>query len=112
MKTEKLRHRLRLLCCLVILQCMRKQLTTLKTSLPPQLQEQGLGQGVQAGGGWEPLGSPSVSRMGLGACCTVLTHALYPLHVQLTSLLEERSTVLLGPLSERTLKVPEGKGRK
>lgn len=37
---------------------------------------------------------------------------LYTLHAQLAPLLEERSMVLLGPISDRALKVPEGKGRK
>lgn len=91
MKTVKLKHRLRLLWCLVILQCIGKHLTALKTSLPPQLQEQRLGQGAQAGGGWELLGSPSISRMGLGPCWMMLTHALHALHAQLAPLLEERS---------------------
>lgn len=91
MKTVKLKHRLRLLWCLVILQCIGKHLTALKTSLPPQLQEQRLGQGAQAGGGWELLGSPSISRMGLGPCWMMLIHALHALHAQLAPLLEERS---------------------
>lgn len=110
MKTEKLKYRPRLLCCLVILQCMRKHLRTLKVSLPPQLQ--GLGQGAQAGAGWELLGSPAISRIGLGPCWMMLTHALYTLHAQLVPLLEERSMVFLGSISHRTLKVLEGKGRK
>lgn len=108
MKTEKLKSRLRLLCCLVILQCMRKHLTTLETSLPPQLQ--GQGQGAQVGRGWELLGCPAISRMGLELCWVMLTHVLYTLHAQLAPLLEERSMVLLGP--NRTLKVLERKGRK
>lgn len=112
MKTEKLKLRLRLLWCLIILQCMRKHLAALKTSLPPQLQEQGLGQGAQAEGGWELLGSPSISRLGLGPCWMMRTHALYTLHAQLAPLLEERSMVLLGPISHRVLKVLERKGRK
>lgn len=39
-----------------------KLLTALKTSMPPHLREQGLGQGAQARGAQELLGSPLVSR--------------------------------------------------
>lgn len=65
------------------------------------------------GGGWELLGSPSVSRMGLGPCGAVLTHAPYCLRAPgPRARREERSMVLLRPASERTLMVPKGEGRK